>query len=229
MADKNHGTQWVHDCTKWTRGWVMEYPGKVHFILKRGLFSGALNFLVPVSYLCEYFYLLLLLSSDLEVLLQCEESWWNQFSQEQCCCYGGVEQEFSINLCYLRPQVVISIQHQEPNDSDKSTCSLGAVLGRTEGQLEDVQVVSSDIFQNIAAGLAWSRGNGDDQAGLGTLGGVPWVSLCELGKFPQSGVDSIWAVKVFGKMKVVFGMKADCRWSFKMSFMQTFPSLCCGS
>lgn len=52
----------------------MEYPGKVHFILKRGLFSGALNFLVPVSYLCEYFHLLLLLSSDLEVLLQREQS-----------------------------------------------------------------------------------------------------------------------------------------------------------
>lgn len=57
----------------------MEYPfsvqGKVYFILKSGLFSGALNFLVPVSYyLCEYFYLLLPLSLDLEVLLQCEES-----------------------------------------------------------------------------------------------------------------------------------------------------------
>lgn len=88
MADKNHATKWVHDRTKWTSGWVMEYPfsvqGKVYFILKSGLFSGALNFLVPVSYyLCKYFYLLLPLSFDLEVVLQCEESvhWRKQFSQ----------------------------------------------------------------------------------------------------------------------------------------------------
>lgn len=56
----------------------MEYPfgvqGKVYFIFKSGLFSGALNFLAPVSYLCEHFYLLLLLSFDSEVLLQCEKS-----------------------------------------------------------------------------------------------------------------------------------------------------------
>lgn len=41
------------------------------------------------------------------------------------------------------------------------------------GQLEGVQVVSSDIFQNIAAGLAWSRKNGGDQVGLGTALGYP--------------------------------------------------------
>lgn len=76
------------------------------------------------------------------------------------------------------------------------------------GQLEGVQVVSSDIFQNIAAGLAWSRKNG----GVTRLGlALPWVALCELGKCPQSGVDSIRAVQVFGKMKVVLGMKVDCR------------------
>lgn len=45
---------------------------------------------------------------------------------------SSVEQEFSINWRYLRPQVVISIQHQEPNDSEKSTRSLSAVLGCRE-------------------------------------------------------------------------------------------------
>lgn len=40
---------------------------------------------------------------------------------------------------------------------------------------------------------------------------LPWVALCELGKCPQSGVDSIQAVQVFGKMKVVLGMEVDCR------------------
>lgn len=87
-------------------GWVMEYPfsvqGKVYFILKSGLFSGALNFLLLVSYyLCEYFYLLLLLSFDLEVLLQRERSVHcrKQFSQTTL---AGAVLLFGLCTCWAR-------------------------------------------------------------------------------------------------------------------------------
>lgn len=98
---------WQYQCLKClcTSGWVMEYPfsvqGKVYLIFKSGLFSGALNFLVPVSCLCQCFYLLLLLCSDLEVLLQCEKSvdWWNQFSQ---ITLAGAVLLFGLCTCWAR-------------------------------------------------------------------------------------------------------------------------------
>lgn len=80
---------------------------------------------------------------------------------------------------------VSSTKH--PYDSEKSTHSLSAVLhwqGELTRQLEVVQVVGSDIFQNIAAVLACNRGNEHDQVGLGTLR-MSWVALCKLGRFPE--------------------------------------------
>lgn len=72
---------------------------------------------------------------------------------------------------------VSSAKH--PNDSKKSSRSLGAALdwqGGLTRPLEVVQVVGFDIFQNIADVLACDRGNGSDQVELGTLGSS-WVAL----------------------------------------------------